>query len=232
MNALLVDDERLARQEMKRLLKAHPDVSVVAEAANADEAIAHLADLPIDLMFLDIKMPGASGFDLLERLDRVPLLIFTTAHDQYALRAFEVNAFDYLLKPVRAERLAAALDKARAAWAAARLRTPSDRVFLRDGDRCWLVTIADIVCFEAEGNYARVHFGGNRPLIRSSLGSLEARLDPAMFFRASRRHLINLQFVEHVETGVDDSYTVRLKGGLLAPVSRRQSRRLRETLGL
>jgi two-component system, LytTR family, response regulator len=254
MNALIVDDERLARNEMRRLLQSHPDVSIVGEAGNADEAEARLAELPVDLLFLDITMPGASGFDLLERLDRVPLLIFTTAYDEHALRAFEVNAFDYLLKPIRPERLTTALEKTRAAWMASRdspglktrppsdsqtrsplnppVRAASERVFLRDGDRCWFVTIGEIVFFEAEGNYARVHFGANRPLIRTSLNALESRLDPAMFFRASRQHIVNLRFIEGVDAGVDDSYTVRMKGGHAVPVSRRQSRKLRDSMGL
>jgi len=237
MNALIVDDERLAREEMRRLLEPHADIVVIGEAKNAAEAEARLSELQVDLMFLDIKMPGATGFDLLERLDRVPLLIFTTAYDAHALRAFEVNAFDYLLKPIRADRLAAALDKVRAAWAgtstgqarmAGARRTVTDRVFLRDGERCFLVTIGDIACFEGEGNYARVYVGGHRPLIRSTIASLEARLDPAGFFRASRKHLLNVRHIEHVDAGIDDSYTVRLKGGLVVPISRRQSRRFRE----
>jgi len=238
--------------ELRRLLQPHPDIVVAGEAANADEAEARLNEHDVDLLFLDIKMPGASGFDLLERLDRVPLLIFTTAFDQFALKAFEVNAFDYLLKPIRPDRLAAALDKTRAAYAAAtaspaaatapkaasdavpghRRRSATERVFLRDGEKCWIVTIADIACFEGDGNYARVLFGGNRPLIRTSLNALEAQLDPAMFFRASRRHIVNLRFIETVETDVDDTYKVRLKGGLAVQVSRRQSRKLRETLEL
>jgi len=241
MNALIVDDERLAREEMRRLLKPHPDIVVIGEAKNAAEAEERLSELPVDLLFLDIRMPGATGFDLLERLDRVPLLVFTTAHDEHALRAFEVNAFDYLLKPIRADRLTAALDKVRAAWAgtgagpspaSGARRALTDRVFLRDGDRCFLVTIGDIVCFEGEGNYARVHVGGHRPLIRSTMAALEARLDPAVFFRASRRYLINVRHIEHVEAGVDDSYAVRLRGGAVVPISRRQSRRFREQLGL
>lgn len=242
MNALLVDDERLARNELRRLLRAHPGVTIIGEAANVDEAEARLAELPVDVLFLDIKMPGATGFDLLERLDRVPMLIFTTAYDEFALRAFDVNAFDYLLKPIRPDRLAAALEKTRALWAAskpdaprpagARTRAASDRVFLRDGERCWIVTIADIIFFEAEGNYARVHFGAQRPLIRTSLNALEDRLDPAAFFRASRQHLINLRAVESIDAGVDDSYAVRLRGGHAVTVSRRQSRKLRECLEL
>jgi two-component system LytT family response regulator len=238
MNALLVDDERLARQELQRLLRAHADVTIVGEAANADEAVARLAEPSIDLVFLDIQMPGGSGFDVLERIDRVPLVVFTTAFDEYAVRAFDVNAFDYLLKPVRPERLAAALDKARAALATSREvrperpRSSTERVFLRDGERCWIVQWAEIVLFEVEGNYARAHFGRHRPLIRVSLNALEARLDPAMFFRASRQHIVNLRFIESVETAPDDTYIIHLKNKSEVPVSRRQSRQLRESLGL
>ena len=242
MNALIVDDERLARSELRRLLAAYADVTVVGEAANADEAeaVLHSPDpANVDVMFLDVQMPGASGFDLLERLETLPLVIFTTAYDEYAVRAFEVNAFDYLLKPIRPDRLAAALEKARqsiatakADHAAAQKRTGSDRVFLRDGDRCWIVALADIELFEADGNYTRAFFRTERPMVRTSLQALEPRLDPAMFFRASRRHILNLRHVEAIDDGVDDSYTVRLRSGRTVSISRRQSRRLRETLSL
>ena len=237
MNALLVDDERLARQELRRLLAAHADVTIVGEAVNADDAVAQLADPSIEVVFLDIQMPGGSGFDVLERLDRVPLVVFTTAFDEYAVRAFEVNAFDYLMKPVRSERLASVLDKARSTLTAARdtrpeRRSSTERVFLRDGERCWIVQWAEIVLFEVEGNYARAYFGGNRPLIRASLNALEAKLDPALFFRASRQHIVNLRFIESVETAPDDTYIIHLKNKSEVPVSRRQSRQLRENLGL
>jgi two-component system, LytTR family, response regulator len=237
MNALLVDDERLARQELRRLLSVHADVTIAGEATNADEAVARLMESPIDLVFLDIQMPGGSGFDVLERLDRVPLVVFTTAFDEYAVRAFEVNAFDYLLKPVRPERLASALEKARALLATARepkqqSRSSTERVFLRDGERCWIIQWAEIMLFEVEGNYARAYFGNNRPLIRVSLNALEARLDPALFFRASRQHIVNLRFIESVETALDDTYIIHLKHKSTVPVSRRQSRQLRENLGL
>ena len=231
LRALIADDERLARSELRRLLAVHPDVTVAGEAANADEAEERLRTGDVDVLFLDIQMPGATGFDLLERLHTVPRVIFTTAYDEYAVRAFEVNAFDYLLKPIPPERLAAALDKVRDAGDAHK-RPPPDRVFLRDGERCWIVAVADIVLFEADGNYARALFGKERPMIRTSLQALEARLDPTAFFRASRRHLINLRHVEAVVDGVDDSYTVRMRGGHLVAVSRRQSRKLRETLSL
>ena len=223
---------------MRRLLGVHADVTIVGEALNADDAVARLAEPSIDVVFLDIQMPGGSGFDVLERLDRVPLVVFTTAFDEYAVRAFEVNAFDYLVKPVRPERLASVLDKARAALAAAHEKRPvshrssTERVFLRDGERCWIVQWAEIVLFEVEGNYARAYFGSQRPLIRASLNALETRLDPALFFRASRQHIVNLRFIESVETAPDDTYIIHLKNKSAVPVSRRQSRQLRESLGL
>lgn len=176
----------------------------------------------------------------IERLDRVPLLVFTTAYDEFAFRAFEANACDYLLKPIRPDRLAGAIDKMRTLWAARVAAAPpagafraiSDRVFLRDGDRCWIVTLGEIVLFEGEGNYARVYFGASRPLIRTSLNALEARLDPAVFVRASRRHVFNLRFVERVDAAVDEGLTVTLRGGHSIAVSRRQARQLRDRLEL
>ena len=238
MNTLLVDDERLARQELRRLLADHADITIVGEAVNADDAVTRLEDSSIDLVFLDIQMPGGSGFDVLERLERVPLVVFTTAFDEYAVRAFEVNAFDYLMKPVRPERLASVLDRTRTALTSARDTRPerpplsTGRVFLRDGERCWIVLWSDIVLFEVEGNYARAYVGSNRPLIRASLNALEAKLDPALFFRASRQHIVNLRFIESVETAPDDTYIIHLKNRSEVPVSRRQSRQLRESLGL
>ena len=238
MKALLVDDERLARQELRRLLQAHADVTIVGEAATIDDAVTRLSDPAIDVVFLDIQMPGGSGFDVLERIDRIPLVVFTTAFDEYAVRAFDVNAFDYLLKPIRPERLAAALEKTRNALAtrgpveATRVRSPFERIFVREDDRCWIVALGDIALFEGEGNYTRLYFGSNRPLIRSSLASLEARLDPAAFFRANRRQILNLRMVATIESAGDDSYVACLSNGYRVPVSRRQSKRLRENLSL
>jgi two-component system LytT family response regulator len=231
MNALVADDERLARSELRRLLGAHPDISIVAEARNVDEAEAVLKREPVDLLFLDIQMPGGSGFDLLERLDRMPLVIFTTAFDQYAIRAFEVNALDYLMKPVAPERLAEALDRVRQRAGGAS-RGLLERVFVREGERCWIVNVADIRLLESDGNYTRLYFGVHRPLILRSLQALEARLDPAVFFRASRSRIINLRWVAGVDTDVDGSLIVTLRDGPTVPVSRRQSRRLREELSL
>jgi two-component system LytT family response regulator len=240
MKALLVDDERLARTELRRLLRDHPDIVVVGEARNVGEAEVRLREQPVDVLFLDIEMPGGCGFDLLERLDPVPLVIFTTAYDEYAVRAFEVNALDYLLKPIAAERLAAALERVRQAWsktsasatvsASAAAHQPLERVFVREGDRCWIVRLANIRLLESEGNYTRLYFGSQRPLILRSLQALEARLDASIFFRASRGRIINLRWVEAVESGVDGSLAVTLRDGPKVEVSRRRSRLLRESL--
>ena len=230
MNAVIVDDERLARTELRRLLKAHADVSIVGEARNVEEAAALLRREPVDLLLRDGQMPDGTGFDLLEQLDLGPNVVLTTAYDAHAIHAFEINALDYLLKPIAPERLAQALDRTRRAIESA--RRPLDRVFVRDGERCWLIDVAEIRLFEAEGNYARVHFGAHRPLILKSLQALEARLNTALFFRVSRSAIINLHAVDGVETAVDGSLTVSLKGGPTVSVSRRQSRRLRDELSL
>src|SRR5579863_8703915 len=228
MKALIVDDERLARVELRRLLTQHPEVEIAGEARNAEEAITLVAQLSPDVLFLDIQMPGASGFDLLEQLEDVPQVIFTTAYDAYAIKAFEVNALDYLMKPIAPARLAAALAKVRPRSGPARL----ERVFVRDGERCWIVALPDIFLLESEGNYTRVYFNGQRPLIRRSLNALESQLDPATFFRASRKEILNLKWIDKVDIAVAGGLTVTLRGGRTVEMSRRQSTRLREILSL
>jgi two-component system LytT family response regulator len=231
MRVVIVDDERLARDELRRLLHSHADVVVVGEAGTADEAVACAADDDVDLLLLDIEMPGGSGFDVLERLERVPRVIFATAYDAFAVRAFEVNALDYLMKPIHADRLAAALDRVRATLAARAEAAPRqwlERVFVRDGERCWLIPVTSIALLESEGNYTRVCFDGNRPLVRTPLQRLEGRLDPAVFFRASRSHVVNLRFVERIDPAVNDGLIVHLRTVGEVRVSRRQARRLRD----
>ncbi|HEY9155246.1 MAG TPA: response regulator [Opitutaceae bacterium] len=235
MRALIIDDERIARVELRRLLSAHPEIEIVGEARNGPEALAQITSLSPDVLFLDIQMPGMSGFELLEQLEDAPQVIFTTAFDEHAVRAFEANALDYLMKPVAASRLAAALSKLRhkkldTAELLPAKNAPLDRVFVRDGDRCWLVQVDDIVLFESEGNYTRLFFGKDKPLIPRSLTALEERLDPAKFFRASRQHIVNLRCIEQVTPGVADNLIVGIKGGHQIEMSRRQSARLREVL--
>lgn len=240
MKTLLIDDERLAREELRRLLREFPPLTVVGEARNVDEAVAAVKSLRPDLIFLDIRMPGGSGFDLLERLEQVPQVIFTTAFDEYAVKAFQVNALDYLLKPVEPERLAAAVEKVlqRAGAGARKEEAPSthlgeeDRVFVRDGDRCWLVRLGDVVLFESEGNYTRLHFGPSRPLVHRSLRDLDARLNPRAFFRANRRQILNLRQVSRMEPSSRGGLVVTLESGVDVEMSRRQAQRFRSLMSL
>jgi two-component system LytT family response regulator len=228
MKALIVDDERIARQELRRLLAAHPEIEIAGEARGGEEALALIPKLAPDLVFLDIQMPGMTGFDLLERLDDLPQVIFTTAYDEYAIKAFEVSALDYLLKPIAPARLAAALRKVRPRVA---LAIP-EQVFVRDGERCWIVRLTDIFLLESEGNYTRLYFGKERPLIPRSLAALEERLDSTAFFRAGRKHIVNLKWVEKVDAGVAGNLVVTLRSGQSVEMSRRQSARLREVMSI
>ncbi len=228
MKAIIVDDEGMARRELRRLLAVHPEIEIEGEAGDVEEAEALIRQQQPELVFLDIQMPGATGFDLLERLDELPQIIFTTAYDEYALRAFEVSALDYLLKPIAPARLAAALQKVRPRVQPRRL----EQVFVREGERCWLVRMADIFLLESEGNYTRIYFRNERPLVPRSLASLEERLDPVNFFRADRARVLNLKWVDHVETGVGGNLVVKLKSGMSVELSRRQSVRFREVLGV
>lgn len=237
LRVLIVDDTRLARQELRTLLADMPGVECVGEADDVPAAQAAIERLRPDLVLLDIQMPSGTGFDLLERLDHVPRIVFTTAYDQYAVRGFEANALDYLLKPVRAERLEAALAKARATPAPAApapreaLRA-EDPIFLRDGERCWFVQLGQVSRIEVDGNYATVHFRGERAMLGRSLATLEGRLDPSLFFRANRNTLVNLRMVVAIDLAVGDGYTLTLKDGAEVEVSRRQARELRERLAL
>ena len=232
MKALIVDDEPLARRELRRLLAAHPSIQIVGEAGEIDEAHERIESLAPGVVFLDIQMPGGSGFDLLAQLDWIPRIIFTTAYDRYAVKAFDVNALDYLLKPIEPERLAAALDKLQATPLAARREahkdSPLEQLFVRDGPRCWFIPLRDVSVFSAEGNYVRMQWGQERPLLGRSLAALESKLDPQRFFRANRQQIINLQFIRSVELGVGGRLHVQLNDGREIRISRRQARQFRE----
>jgi two-component system, LytTR family, response regulator len=227
MKAMIVDDEPLARRELRRLLVEFPWLEIVAEAGNVGEALPAVEAHAPDLLFLDIQMPGGTGFDLLSRLEHVPRVIFTTAYDDHAVQAFEVNALDYLLKPVEPERLAAALARARGPLlpqATPKQSSMVERLFIRDGARCWFVPLQEVCLIVAEGNYVRLHWRDVRPLLGRPLSSLEERLDPQRFFRANRRQIINVEFIEAVESGTSGQLHVQLRGGPEVEISRRQAR--------
>jgi two-component system LytT family response regulator len=244
MRAIIIDDERLARTELRKLLLEFPEIEIVDEAGNADEGLAKIETHNPDLIFLDIQMPGKTGFDLLSELDKAPEVIFTTAYDDYALKAFEVNALDYLLKPVEPKRLADAIQKLHGndvggtnGYVAGEsinrsLLTENDQVFVKDGDRCWFVRLGEIRLFESVGNYAKVFFGGNKPLILKSLNALEERLDEKVFFRANRKHIVNLRLIEKIEPYFNGGLLLELKGGEKIEVSRRQTVKFKEMMSL
>ncbi|MCA0365260.1 MAG: response regulator [Bacteroidetes bacterium] len=248
MKTIIIDDERLARNELKRLLEDFPKIQVVAEAANADEAIELIDEHQPDLLFLDIQMPGKNGFELLEIIeDRVPEVIFTTAYDEYALKAFEYNALDYLMKPIDSGRLAEAIAKVEEELKrTSQLNsdpgrtylTESDQVFVKDGEKCWFVKLGKVRLFESMGNYVRLHFEDQKPMILKSLNSLEERLDPKSFFRANRKHIINLQWVEKIEPWFSGGLLVTIKNGEKTTplekieISRRQAIKFKDLMSL
>jgi two-component system, LytTR family, response regulator len=240
MKALIVDDERLARKELIKLLEDHPMIEVVGEAMNAEEANQMVNDLNPDLLFLDIQMPGKTGFQLLEELDAVPLVVFTTAYDEFALKAFEVNALDYLLKPIQPERLAETISKLAekervknvAIHGPEKKLGLDDQVFVKDGDRCWFVSLSNVRMFESDGNYIKVYFDTNKPMIHKSLNALDEKLDERAFFRASRKHIVNLSWVEGIEPWFNGGLMVKLKGGDKVEVSRRQAAKFKDMMSL
>lgn len=240
--AVIIDDERLARNELKKLLQDFPEVEIIGEATNADEGIEKIESLSPDLIFLDIQMPGKTGFDMLCELERAPHVIFTTAYDEFALKAFEVNALDYLMKPVEPKRLADALQKlqqadekemaATLAGVNRGMLSENDQVFVKDGERCWFVKLTEVRLFESVGNYAKVFFAGNKPLILKSLNALEERLDEKVFFRANRKHIVNLRMIDKVEPYFNGGLLLDLKGGEKIEVSRRQAVKFKEMMSL
>jgi two-component system LytT family response regulator len=239
MKALIIDDERLARVELRRLLTPFKEINVVGEAVNVEDALNKITELSPDLIFLDIQMPGKNGFELLEELDSVPVVVFTTAYDEYALKAFEYNAMDYLLKPIEPKRLEDTIKKIierNRKYSLQDSDSPvlkeTDQVFVKDGDRCWFVKLTNVRLFESEGNYVRLYFDDNKPLILRTLNYLDERLDGKTFFRANRKHIVNLKWIENIEPWLNGGLLVKLKGGNKIEVSRRQAIKFKEMLSL
>jgi two-component system LytT family response regulator len=240
VTAIIIDDERLARNELKKLLEQHPEIQIIDEASGVDEGVEKIDLARPDLIFLDIQMPGKTGFDLLGELEKAPKVIFTTAFDEFALKAFEVNALDYLLKPIDPNRLSDAIQKLQTELALEQASllggsvrgplTEADQVFVKDGEKCWFVKLAEIRLFESVGNYAKVYFSTHKPLILKSLNALEDRLDEHVFFRANRKHIINLHWIEKIEPYFNGGLLVELKGGEKIEISRRQTVKFKEMM--
>ena len=245
MKALLIDDERLARNELRRLLENFPKINIVGEAANADEGLQMIEELQPDILFLDIQMPGKTCFELLQAIEgHVPEVVFTTAYDEYAIKAFEYNALDYLLKPIELHRLSEAIQKVEeeldqqqarqeAAKEGVKVLGENDQVFVKDGEKCWFVKLGKVRLFESMGNYVRLYFDDQKPLVLKSLNALEDRLDPKVFFRANRKHIINLQYIAKIEPWFSGGLQVTIReSGDKIEISRRQAIRFKELLSL
>ena len=244
MRTLIVDDERLARNELKRLLEPYTKIDIVGEAANAEEALVMIEELQPELLFLDIQMPGKNGFELLSSIEgKTPEVIFTTAYDEYAIKAFEFNALDYLLKPIDSERLKDTIHRIEENQAqpetpahtherAEKVLGENDQVFVKDGEKCWFVKLGKIRLFESMGNYVRLHFDDQKPLVLKSLNNLEERLEPNTYFRANRKHIINLHWIEKIEPWFSGGLLVTLQGGDKIEISRRQAIRFKELMSL
>lgn len=234
MKAILVDDTRLARQELQFLLQNHKDVEVIGEAENADDAKVMIENLKPDLVFLDIQMPDKDGFELLEMLDEVPQIIFTTAYSEYAIKAFDYNALDYLKKPITDDRLSLALQRVRENLE--KKEEPKDilneqsQVFVKDGEKCWFVTLKDVRLFEIWDNYTRIYFEEHKPMIPKTLQYMESRLDPKVFFRANRQQIINMKWIEKIEPWFSGTIRLYLKDGTEVEVSRRQTSRFKDLM--
>ena len=234
MKALIIDDTRLARQELQFLLKKRKDVQVVDEAENADQALEKIVQHQPDLLFLDIQMPGKDGFELLESLDETPHVIFTTAYSEFAIKAFEYNALDYLKKPITEERLEVALDKVQQKLEEngqlKKLLSEDSQVFVKDGEKCWFVHLREVRLFEIWDNYTRIYFEDHKPMIPKTLQYMETRLDPEVFFRANRQQIINLRWIGKIEPWFSGTIRLFLKDGTKIEVSRRQTSRFKELM--
>ncbi|WP_345952682.1 LytTR family DNA-binding domain-containing protein [Mucilaginibacter sp. PAMB04168] len=236
IKAVIVEDSRLARIEIKELLRAHNDVLLVGEADSADKALELIRLVKPDLVFLDIHLPGASGFEILERLEHLPAVIFTTAFEHYAFQSYDYHAIDYLLKPIVPERLARAIRKACTHFGVNTTSPAGDdlqhRIFIKDQHKTWLVPLGNVRLFESKGNYVQVFFDDQNPLMLRSLQQLEDTLDPKQFMRINRQQIINLKHILKVGRTFGNRLKVTLSDGATAEVSRRQVAKFRERVEL
>lgn len=236
IKTILIDDEPLALTELQMMLTKFADVEVIGTAANADEAITKIKASKPDLVFLDINMPGKSGFDMLEELDEIPIVIFVTAYDQFAIKAFDVNALDYVLKPVNTARLAEAVDKVRKQItknkSAENKLSIDKRIFIKDGENCFFVPLAEVFLIESVGNYARVFYQQKKPLLHKSLNYLEEKLPETHFFRADRQHIINIHFIKNISPFFNNTLQVEMQNGTKIDISQRQSVKFKELMGV
>lgn len=233
----IVDDESLAIQELETLLKPYPKLEIIGKSDRVQKAIEDINNLKPELIFLDINMPGMDGFELLSKLDEVPEVIFVTAYDEYAIKAFEVNALDYILKPINPERLKDAIAKVEkklkdnASNSQDKLGLEK-KIFIKDGEKCYFVPVKDIFLIESEGNYVKVFFENKKPLLHKSLTYMDSRLPEDIFFRANRQFIINLNYIKNIEPYFNSTLLVEMQNGQKIDLSQRQSVKFREMTGV
>lgn len=238
MRTIIVDDERLAREELKGLLAEYKEIEVIGEYKNTIEAKEAIEKEAPDLVFMDIQMPGETGLQLMEKMANPPRTVFVTAYDEYAIKAFELNAYDYLMKPIDPERLAEVHkrlieeNKTPESVENSDVLCQGDKVLIKDGDKVWFINVNDIRYFESEGNYVKVKFENFRPLILRSLNSLEERMDEKLFFRANRKFLINLDHVVNIESWFNGGLQIELSCGTKIDISRRQTIKFKDRFSL
>jgi two-component system LytT family response regulator len=239
----IIDDERLAREELKMLLQAIEMVELIGEASSGEEAKRLLPSLEPDILLVDINMPGMNGIEFVKGLNNPPYVIFVSAHEDHAISAFSVGAFDYLLKPINPNRLKESFNRIlqdeQDEWDSVKEQqlekkklTITDKVYIRDGDKSWFVSLTDIRLFESDGNYVKVHFHQNKPMLLRSLNSFQELLDPHFFFRANRKHIVNIEWILSVETWFNGGLMVELTTGEKIEISRRQAIRFKENWGI
>ncbi len=239
----IIDDERLAREELKLLLQSLEMVELIGEASSGEEAKILLPSLEPDILLVDINMPGMNGIEFVKGLNNPPYVIFVSAHEDHAISAFSVGAFDYLLKPINPNRLKESFNRIlqdeQDEWDSVKEQplekkklTITDKVYIRDGDKSWFVSLTDIRLFESDGNYVKVHFHQNKPMLLRSLNSFQELLDPHFFFRANRKHIVNIEWILSVETWFNGGLMVELTTGEKIEISRRQAIRFKENWGI
>ncbi|MDC6387242.1 LytTR family DNA-binding domain-containing protein [Maribacter sp. PR1] len=240
IKAVIVEDSRLARNELKEFIKGYSQIVIIGEAENVDDGFKLINENSPDLLFLDINMPEKDGFELLEMLDEVPITIFTTAFDEYAIKSFDYNALDYLLKPINEKRFAKAIEKVEEKLEDTKERsdendqrlTGNSQIFIKDGEKCWLIKVGDISHFEIVGNYTRVFFQDEKPMLYKSLNQVEEKLPEKYFFRANRQQIINTNFIDTVVPWFNGKLKLTMMNGEEVEVSRRQSYLFKDKMSL
>lgn len=239
MKAVIVDDERLARKELTKLLEEFPEIEIIGECTNGKEAIQFINENKPDLVFMDIEMPELNGFDVIEQIDRTPAIVFVTAYNDYAIKAFEVNASDYLVKPVDPSRLKETIEKIKSEneeidtdLLERKTLSGDDQIFIKDGEKCWFIRLDEIKLFESEGNYVRIYFRTFKPLVLKSLNNLESKLDQRLFFRANRKYIVNLSNVTHIENWFNGGLQITLDDDRKIEISRRQAVKFKAMMSL